>query len=93
MGVHPVRVKPTAASGGHEWALVHVTSIKDAQARDDPTPMSIRGRQMGGHRARTRCARTMRCARRGRSASTRCRRAIAHAASAATPRSSRRRTG
>eukprot|EP00965_Chrysotila_dentata_P060234 1997098-Pleurochrysis_carterae.AAC.1 len=43
-------MKPTSVSGGHEWALVLITAIKDAQARGKPTPMPVRRRQRGGQR-------------------------------------------
>eukprot|EP00965_Chrysotila_dentata_P170002 5611786-Pleurochrysis_carterae.AAC.1 len=41
-------MKPPAASEGHEWALIHVTVIKDAQARSRPTPIPVRRLRMGG---------------------------------------------
>eukprot|EP00965_Chrysotila_dentata_P005622 185117-Pleurochrysis_carterae.AAC.1 len=41
-------MKPTAASDGYQWALVHVTAIKDTHARGKPTPMPVRRRRKGG---------------------------------------------
>eukprot|EP00965_Chrysotila_dentata_P071064 2348298-Pleurochrysis_carterae.AAC.1 len=49
-------MKPTTASGGHHWALVHVTAIKDAQARGKPTPMPVASSPADGRAVRRRCA-------------------------------------
>eukprot|EP00965_Chrysotila_dentata_P148245 4893839-Pleurochrysis_carterae.AAC.1 len=41
-------MKPSTASGGHDWALVHVVPIKDTEVRQKATPMPLRRRQRGG---------------------------------------------
>eukprot|EP00965_Chrysotila_dentata_P079689 2628288-Pleurochrysis_carterae.AAC.1 len=43
-------MQPSAASDGHEWALVHVVPIKDTSMRRKATPMPLRQRQRGGTR-------------------------------------------
>eukprot|EP00965_Chrysotila_dentata_P009483 309231-Pleurochrysis_carterae.AAC.1 len=41
-------MKPSEASDGHEWALIHVVPIKDTEVRQAATPMPMRRRRRGG---------------------------------------------
>eukprot|EP00965_Chrysotila_dentata_P085550 2821756-Pleurochrysis_carterae.AAC.3 len=40
-------MKPSAASEGHRWALVHVVPIKDTEVRLKATPMPLMRRRRG----------------------------------------------
>eukprot|EP00965_Chrysotila_dentata_P113694 3758519-Pleurochrysis_carterae.AAC.3 len=43
-------MRPSAASGGYEWVVVHVVAIKDSSARNKAVPVPMRRRQRGGAR-------------------------------------------
>eukprot|EP00965_Chrysotila_dentata_P092052 3039081-Pleurochrysis_carterae.AAC.1 len=43
-------MRPSTASGGHEWALVHIVPIKDVEVRQKATPMPLRRRCHRGAR-------------------------------------------
>eukprot|EP00965_Chrysotila_dentata_P043714 1453478-Pleurochrysis_carterae.AAC.1 len=43
-------MRPSAASEGHEWAIVRVVGIKDGEARNKAVPTPLRRRQQQGSR-------------------------------------------